>query len=233
MPVHPHLVVDRLGSALRLRFDRVDRRNALDESLVRAVIDVLDEDPYAVAVLGSTDPRSFSAGADLSLPDDERARLSDLLYVCYERLVTRPGPVIAVIEGAAVGGGVQLASAADLRIVGHGARFKWVGPQHGLAVGSWILPSLLGRAQALDLTLTSRWVEARDAVTIGLASRLADDPWPVAAGIAEHLAELDAEAVARIKTIVNADGLLDRLRSERKLNRDSWDGAIPSSPPGR
>ena len=108
---------------LRVRLARPERRNALDVGMTRALLDVVRADPAIPVLIESTDSGAFCAGADLSIPDSERVVVSDLLYECYEVIVTRPGPVIAVVEGPAVGGGAQLAAAADLRIAGPGARF--------------------------------------------------------------------------------------------------------------
>ena len=88
--------------------------------------------------------------ADLSLADDERAQVSDLLYRLYQRMLLSPAPVIAAVDGPAVGGGAQLALASDLRVGGAGARLRFVGPGHGLAVGSWGLPSLVGRGRGCE-----------------------------------------------------------------------------------
>ena len=113
---------------LRVRLARPERRNALDAAMTRALLDIVRADPAVPVLLESTDPAAFCAGADLTVPDRERAEVSDLLYQCYEAMVTRPGPVIAVVEGPAVGGGAQLAGAADLRIAGPRGRFRWAGP---------------------------------------------------------------------------------------------------------
>jgi len=111
--------------------------------------------------------------------------VSDLVYDCCETIITRPGPVIAVLTGPAVGGGAQLAAASDLRIAGPGARLRWTGPPGlDLAVGAWLLPDLVGRAAAMDLVLTGRWLEAAEALALGLVNRVCDDPEPVAARIA-------------------------------------------------
>ncbi len=219
------LVLERSDDCLRLKLNRPTRRNALTEHTVKALLAALDSTPTLPLILGSADPAVFCAGADLTVPDDERTRLSDLLYQCYERMITRPGLVIAVITGAAVGGGAQLASAADLRISGPGARFRWVGPGHGLAVGAWILPSLIGRSAALDLLISSRWLEADEAYRLGFTG-LADDPWAAAARLITHIGTLDRNAVARIKSISAADGLLQRLADERMGNRSTWTGAV-------
>jgi enoyl-CoA hydratase/carnithine racemase len=134
------------------------------------------------------------------------------------------GAVIAVVEGAAVGGGAQLASAADLRISSSEARFRWVGPGHGLAVGAWVLPSLLGRGPALDLMLTSRWLDADEAYRLGFTG-LSDDPWAAAAQMVAHIRSLDPGAVARIKAITASDGLVERLAMER-MGNTTWSGAV-------
>jgi enoyl-CoA hydratase/carnithine racemase len=174
-------------------------------------------------VLGSTDPRVFCAGADLTVPDADRATVSDLLYECYEIMITRPGPVIAVVAGPAVGGGAQLAAAADLRVAGPAARLRWAGPPgRGLAVGAWVLTDLVGRGTAMELALTGRWVHAGEALAMGLVNRVEDDPGRAAAGIAAQLAERDPEVSAKVKNVAAAGGLLDRLQAERQANRSAW-----------
>ncbi len=208
---------------LRVRLARPDRRNALDAAMTRALLDIVRADPAVLLLIESTDPAAFCAGADLTVPDRERAEVSDLLYQCYEAIVTRPGPVIAVVEGPAVGGGAQLAGAADLRIVGPRGRFRWVGPPgRDLAVGAWLLPDLIGRGAALELALTGRWVEAAEAQQLGLANLVVDEPGKVAAKLARGLLARGAGATGNVKLIASAGGLLERLRAEREANRAAW-----------
>jgi enoyl-CoA hydratase len=207
----------------RLLLARPERRNALDVGLAHALRDALGRDEATPVVLGSTDPTVFCAGADLDVPDTERATVSDLLYECYEIMITRPGPVIAVVAGPAVGGGAQLAAAADLRIAGPAARLRWAGPPgRGLAVGAWVLTDLVGRGTAMELALTGRWVHAGEALAMGLVNRVEDDPGQAAAGIAAELAAQDPEVSAKVKSVAAAGGLLDRLRAERQANRSAW-----------
>ena len=211
---------------LRVRLARPERRNALDVGMTRALLDVVRADPAIPVLIESTDSGAFCAGADLSIPDSERVVVSDLLYECYEVIVTRPGPVIAVVEGPAVGGGAQLAAAADLRIAGPGARFCWVGPPgRDLAVGAWVLPSLIGRGAALELSLTGRWVEAAEALRLGLVNRVEDEPRKAAAMLAADLTARGAGGIGNVKLIASSGGLLERLRAERAANRDAWSGA--------
>ena len=222
---HSHLTVETSPAGFRwVRLSRPERRNALDVGLLRAVADALAAEPGVPVLLTSADPRVFCAGADLTITDAERAAVSDLVYDCCETIITRPGPVIAVLTGPAVGGGAQLAAASDLRIAGPGARLRWTGPGFppglDLAVGAWLLPDLVGRAAAMDLVLTGRWLEAAEALALGLVSRVCDDPEPVAAVIAADLA--DRGAGAGVKTVMAAGGLLDRLRAERAVNRSAW-----------
>jgi len=219
---HPHLLVEHSPAGYRwLRLDRPERRNALDVGLIVAVRDALTEEPAAPVLLGSTDPRVFCAGADLTITDAERATISDLIYDCCETMITRPGPVIAVVTGAAVGGGAQLAAASDLRIAGPGARLRWIGPPGpDLAVGAWLLPDLAGRAAALDLVLTGRWVEAAEALALGLVNRVEDEPERAAEQIAVALAARGAGGA--VKAVMAVGGLLDRLRAEREANRSAW-----------
>ena len=241
---HPHLLVENHPAGYRwLRLARPERRNALDPGLLAAIRDALAAEPGTPAVLGSADPQVFCAGADLTISDAERAVVSDLVYDACETMVTRPGPVIAVITGAAVGGGAQLAAAADLRIAGPGARLRWIGPPGlDLAVGAWLLPDLVGRGAALDLVLTGRWVQAAEALALGLVNRVTEDPERAAGQLAADLAARGAkgEAGAGAKAVMAAGGLLDRLRAEREVNRAAWarvtgvnpagDGADPGGP---
>ena len=223
----PGMRIDRpLEGVVRLLLDRPDRRNALDPPLAKALLAGLMQAGDAVVVLGSTSPRSFCAGADLSISDAERAAVSDLLYELYERMLAHPAPIVAALDGHVIGGGAQLAIASDLRVGGPGVRIRFAGPGHGLAVGAWGLPSLVGRSRALDLCLTMRSVEAEEALRIGLIDRIDSDPAAAALALARAMADLDRRAVAEIKRLANEGaGLLRALRQERQAN-SGWGGAI-------
>ncbi len=227
---HPSVRVEP-GSAgyLRVRLDRPDRRNALDLGMVRALHTAFAAEPATPILLDSTDPAVFCAGADLNVSDAERAEISDLLYECYEVMITRPGPVIAVVSGPAVGGGAQLAGAADLRVAGPDGSFRWTGPPgRELAVGAWLLPSLVGRSVALELTMTGRWVDSAEAERIGLVNRVYAEPGQAAAVLAKEVLDRGAGVAGAVKRVAAAGGLLDRLRAERAANRAAW--ARPARP---
>lgn len=216
-------------SGIVARLDAPRYRNALSLATVEHLHRVLADDPVSTVLLGSTTSGIFSAGADLRADDWTRARLSDQLYACYELMVGRPGLVIAVVDGPAVGGGAQLTAAADLRIASAAACWRWVGPRHGLAVGAWILPELVGRSLALNLTLTGSWLPAEEAVRAGFIADLAADPWKAALDTAQALAEADPSALAAVKQIATRPGLSMQLTEERRRNRDAWTGRAPSA----
>ena len=215
------------AGVLRLRFDRPERRNALDRSMAQALLDAFAEPEEPVVLLGSTTRDAFCAGADLRLADDERAAVSDLLYELYGRMTACDAIVVAALDGPAVGGGAQLAIAADLRVASPNARIQVAGPGHGLAVAAWALPSLVGRGRAMDLCLTMRPVGPEEALRIGLVDRLADDAAAAGLALATELAELDAAAAARVKRVAWASArALDALEDERAGNRAAWSGSM-------
>lgn len=218
---------DRGDGVLSIRLHRPEARNAIDAAMVDELRAVLDTRSPRAVVLGSADPACFCAGADLRLPDRERADVSDRLYELYGAMVRLPAPIVAVVEGPAIGGGAQLAIAADLRVAGTAARFRFAGPGHGLAVAAWGLPSLVGRGRAMDLCLTMRAVGADEAFDIGLVDRIEEDPFAVALRLAAAIARLDAGAVRRVKDIVHrASASLDALERERGGNGRTWDGSM-------
>ena len=222
------LRVDRpVPGVLRLRLDRPERRNALDRPLVEALLDAFDAPREPVVVLGSTSPSGFCAGADLRLEDAERAELSDLLYALYERITASDAIVVAALSGAAVGGGAQIAIAADLRVAARSAWLQLAGPGHGLAVAAWGLPSLVGRGRAMDLCLTMRPVDAEEALAIGLVDRVVDDADEASLELAAGLALLDPAAAARVKRVVwSSARALEALEVERAGNRAAWSGSM-------
>jgi enoyl-CoA hydratase/carnithine racemase len=229
---HPGLRAERSTDGFRRLLLAVPQRhNPITPGLARALRDAFAADPAEAVVLGSTDPAVFCAGADMTIGEAERAQVSALLYDCLEIMITRPGPVIAAVGGPAVAGGAQLATAADLRIAGPAARFRWIGPPgRDLAVGAWVLPDLVGRGRAAELAMTGRWVDATEALALGLVNRLEPDPLPAAEQLAAALASGGLGSVARIKMITAAGGLLDRLHAEQEANRAAWAEALAADP---
>jgi enoyl-CoA hydratase/carnithine racemase len=215
----------------RLLLTCPERHNPLDAALARGLRDAFTEDPGEPVVLGSAGQNVFCAGADMTISEPERAEVSGLLYECLEVMITRPGPVIAAVGGPAVAGGAQLATAADLRIAGPAARFRWIGPPaRDLAVGAWVLPDLVGRGRAAELAMTGRWVDATEALALGLVNRVEPEPLPAAEELAAELAAGGAGSLARIKMITATGGLLDRLHAEQRANQEAWAHALAADP---
>lgn len=125
--------------------------------------------------------RHFCAGADLGRggAPGERVESSRRLYREAVRLFGVPIPVVAAVRGAAVGGGLGLACAADFRVTAPGARFHAnfaaLGFHQGFGLSA-TLPRLVGAQPAAELLYTARKVDGEQAVALGLADRLADDP---------------------------------------------------------
>ena len=212
---------------LRLRLNRPEQLNAINLSLVNALISAFDSVDARAVVLGSSTPQAFCSGADLDLEDAERARVSDLLYELYEKMVKLPVPIVVAIGGHAVGAGVQLAIAGDLRVAGPQTKMRVAGPGHGLGVAAWGLPSLIGRGRAMDLCLTMRPVDAQEALTMRLVDRIDQGPAGAAIDLASAFTRLDPGAVSRVKRVVaEASGFFHALREERSGNSATWSGSV-------
>lgn len=222
------LLVDRPAEGvLRLRMNRPNQLNAVNADLVDALIAAFDKVNARAVVLGSSSPKAFCSGADLGIEDAERTRVSDKLYELYETMIRLPVPVVVALNGHAVGAGMQMAIAGDLRVAGLETKMRVAGPKHGLAVAAWGLPALVGRGRALDLCLTMRTIDAHEAKSMGLADRIEAEPDSAAVELASALAQLDDAAVSRVKRLVyEGGGKLDALREERAGNREAWAGSV-------
>jgi enoyl-CoA hydratase/carnithine racemase len=225
----PLLIEERDGITI-LSLNRPQRRNAIDAALAGALRGAFEAAGAARAiVVRSAHAGMFCSGADLGVGDDERAHVSRELYVLYGQMIATGAPIVAALDGPAVGGGAQLAVACDLRVAGPGASVRFLGPGHGLAVGAWALPSLVGRGRALDLCLTGRTVQRDEALAIGLVDRLADNANAASAELATALAALEPDAVARVKAVA-ARALTDGAASALALEADGnarWRGGTP------
>lgn len=186
--LEPHPADGRLGV---LRIDRPPV-NALDQSMWDALHDVTaslhDNSPYrAVVVTGG--PKHFSAGADVKelvalTPEVFDAR-NRVLQRALHALATAPQITVAAVNGYALGGGCELALAADFRIAGHGAVLGLPEVTLGIMPGSGgtqRLAHIVGLARAKDLILSGRRVGADEALRIGLVDRSVEDDevFPVA-----------------------------------------------------
>lgn len=215
----PLLIDHPADGVRRVRLNRPDRRNAIDQAIVDGLHEVVGQGDEPLLVLGSTDHRAFSAGADLALDASDFERLSDALFALYQKIVTSPRVVLMAVDGHVIGAGAQLLLAADLRIGGPSTQISFSGVASGLAVGTWGLTSLVGRGRAMDLSLTGRTVAAEEAARIGLLERLVEDPAKSAVQIAGDLARARPSVLMRVKQLTLASGsVADRIFAERAVN---------------
>ena len=161
-----------------LRLDRASKRNALSIALRDQMSDALDRlaDDEAVRALVVTGAgATFCAGFDLDEFGD--ASLADRLWASsdrwHRRVLTFPLPIVAAVNGAALGGGFDLAVMCDLRLASPTARFAH--PEHAFSqVVYGPLHDLVGGSVARDLTLTGRPVDAAEARSLGIVSRVVE-----------------------------------------------------------
>lgn len=195
------------GVAL-LTLDRPERLNALDNELLEHLLTDtfrdLGDDASVRAIVVTGEGRAFSAGADLdSAGFGQPTVLDSARYVRQSHrtpvAVRKVGkPTIAAVNGPAIGAGFGLALACDLRIASpaalFGAPFVGMGlvPDYGV---SFFLPRVVGTANALDIVLTARMVEAEEALALGIVSRIADDVVEAACELAGQIAANPPHAV--------------------------------------
>lgn len=178
---------------LELRLNRPERLNSLNEDLIgelKAILRGLNDDRQVRVVIITGEGKGFCAGADLKassgpgrIPGTAGMTQLGFVYKYQEYLAELmlaihecDKPVIAAVNGAAVGGGLAIALASDVRIASERARFGAVFIKTGLSacdVGtSWFLPRLVGASVAAELMLTGRVFGADEALRIGLVSRV-------------------------------------------------------------
>jgi enoyl-CoA hydratase len=176
--------------------DRQERRNALDAAMCDALRGHLEahRDLRAVVVAGAGS--SFCAGADLVprfAPGDDGT--TDTFRPAFERvldsIVDHPAPVVAAVHGPAIGAGMQLAVACDVRVAGPAARLSIPGGRLGIhlsAANVARLVALVGQGAARDFLLAGRVASADEALAMGLVQRVADDAQDAALELADEIA---------------------------------------------
>lgn len=194
--------------------------NAVGEQLMlelEAAVDELERNPSVrVIVVTSNHPKIFLAGADLKDmmattgemdgEDDPIAQQSARMQVCFHKFSTIPKPVIAAINGHALGGGCELALACDFRIMSHG-KIGLTELSLGIipgAGGTQRMTHLLGRAKAIELIFTAKKLTAEEAYEIGLITQVAEDLEKETTHFAEQLAEGAIHAMGLAKQAINA-----------------------------
>jgi enoyl-CoA hydratase len=178
------------GTYREVTIDRPERANALTPAALDDLAAAVAEASEPVVYLRGAGDR-FCAGADLDVVADleDPAAFAERGQRTADAIATADAVVVAGIDGAARGGGVELALACDLRVATPDATFAESGVEHGL-FGAWggtvRLPEVVGLGEAMDLALSGRTVDAATAREMGLVSRVVEDPRSVAASIADN-----------------------------------------------
>ena len=190
------VLTKRDGPVLIVTINRPERRNAVDLATAQALFDAFSafevDEGASVAVLTGADG-AFCAGADLkALAGGESGKRVvpggvDSFGPMGPTRLRLSKPVIAAIEGHAVAGGAELALWCDLRVMAASAIFGIYCRRLGVPLvdlGTIRLPRLIGHSRAMDLILTGRAVDSNEALTLGLANRIAPDGQALATAIA-------------------------------------------------
>jgi enoyl-CoA hydratase len=172
-------VADRIAT---ITVNRPDKLNALDDRVIAelgAAIDSVRDNPDVGGAILTGAGRAFVAGADISRLEKygaiEAKALAQRGQDVFDRFETSPKPVIAAVNGFALGGGCELAMACHVRIASDAAKFGQPEVKLGLVPGyggTQRLPRLVGKGRALQLLLTGEMIDAQEAFRIGLVNRV-------------------------------------------------------------
>ncbi len=235
------LRIDRRDDGIVIvTINRPERMNALDRPTLAAGRDFIrdihyDRSARVLIVTGAGD-RAFCAGADLK--ERERMTMVEVRqYIQYIRdtfteVENLPIPVIAAINGVSMGGGTELALACDLRVID--PRAKMALNETSLAIipgggGTVRLPRLVGRGRAKDIILTARWVEAEEALAIGLVNRISAEGKVLEEAIemAKMILNNGPIAITQAKYVINR-GLELPIEEALHLESEGYEVCIPT-----
>jgi E-phenylitaconyl-CoA hydratase len=212
------LIVDRRDHTTILTLNRPEKRNAYDDELVAAITDAMmafeaDPDQYVAVVTGAGE-LAFCSGSDLSTPRAGRPNVGPRPFPLTDMfgIGAVSKPVIAAVNGLAVGGGCEIALASDIRIAADTAWFGLFEPKRGIipGVAAQLLPRVVSYGDAAWMLLTAERVDASEAHRIGLVQKVvpAADLLAEALRVAEGISALSQVAVQSIKKL---------LRNQRDL----------------
>ena len=208
----PVVVIEDYDDRVVARLNRPAVRNAIDQATVdalHALCAELEVRPRILILTGGDGV--FASGADIAQMRDRRAKEAreGINAHVFIRVHSLELPVIAAVDGWALGGGAELAYAADIRVAS--TRMRMGNPETGLGIiaaagATWRLREIVGEARASELLLTGRTVEADEALRIGLVSSLHEpaDLMDAAHAIADRIAQNDRAATIAMKKAIAA-----------------------------
>jgi 2-(1,2-epoxy-1,2-dihydrophenyl)acetyl-CoA isomerase len=230
------------GAVRTLRLDRPHALNAMTTPMLDALLGAFEDaaaDAAVRAVVLTGTGRGFCAGQDLAdpaiapnlAPGATQPDIGALIEERYKPLALRvasmPVPVVAAVNGVAAGAGANLALCCDLVVAARSASFIQAFSKIGLVPdcgGTWLLPRLVGRAQALRLALLGDKLPAEEAVRLGLIAEAVDDAelGARAAALAARLAAMPSRALAETRRAIDAAqhlGFAEALSHEAGVQR--------------
>jgi len=207
------LLIEDHNTHVLATLNRPEKRNAIDQQLIDALHELcasLEQRPRTLVLRG--EGGTFAAGADIAQLRERRAAdaLEGINTRAFQRINALPMPVIAVLDGYALGGGAELAYAADIRV---GTPTLRIGnPETGLGIiaaagATWRLRELVGEPLAAEILLSGRVLEAEEALRAGLITHLEADAEAAldrALKIASRIASLDPAATQASKRVLQA-----------------------------
>ena len=191
MRLPPSLAVDRKSAVAILRLNRAHKHNALDDEIIIGIetfFTSLPDDIGAVVLHGEGE--HFCAGLDLSELKERDIKQgiahSGLWHRAFDKIQFGKVPVVAVLHGAVIGGGLELAAAAHVRVAERNAYYALPEGSRGIYIGgggSVRLPPLIGVARIADMMLTGRTYSAEEGQAMGLTTYLVEQRQGLAKGV--------------------------------------------------
>ena len=226
------ILVTRDGDIATVTLNRPERLNALNQAMWSRLGEVMRElsadDALRCIVLRGQGEKAFAAGADIAEFSSERANAEqakaygNLIHETMQAVARCRHPTVAMIKGACVGGGLEIAAMCDLRVCGLSSRFGIPVNKLGLTMAYGELMGLLalvGRAVALEILLEGRVFDAEEACRKGLVNRVVPDEK------VEEEAYATARRIADGAPLVNRwhKQFIERLTVTARLSKKEWD----------
>lgn len=210
-----------------ITINRPDRLNSMTLEMHQLIYEALDgaekDNTVGCIVITGAGNRAFCAGADVSqlgkLSPEEAKEFSEKGHQTLTKIYQHPKPVIAAVNGYALGGGCELAMACDLRIASEKARFGQPEINLGVVPGwgaTQLLPRLIGPTRAKEMIMTGKMIDAQAAQQIGLLNKIveADKLMEEVKDLAASLAKGPGIALMEAKKLLNLDLRLDKGLTE-------------------
>ncbi len=183
-----NLIVSQRGPIALLRLSRPAKRNALDAAMIAGIEGFFADPPEGTrAIIVYGEGKHFSAGADLAALMDfgveGSLRFSRSFHRAFDKIENSEVPVIAVLQGGVIGGGLELAAAAHIRIAERGAYYALPESALGIFVGGGgaiRIPRLIGTTRMVDMMLTGRTYSAEEGLPLGFSQYVVDDDQGIA-----------------------------------------------------